>query len=126
MNTETGTTKLAPERDLYGKLVGVVQSRQQLKTLCESLAVLGIEDVEAFDDLTGIAQLEKWKESVSQYLFGDTEGKTLQRYLDAVKNENIVFTAVVKSSAANNAAETAKSHDATDVTHFGNAVVTRY
>ena len=123
---ETETTELAPERDLYGKLVGVVQSREQLKTLCESLAVLGIEVVEAFDDLTGIAQLEKWKESVSQYLFGDTEGKTLQRYLDAVKNENIVFTAVVKSSAANNAAETAKSHAATDVTHFGNAVVTNY
>lgn len=126
MNMAVGATEFEPERDLYGKLVGVVQSRQQLKPLCESLAVQGIEDVEAFDDLTGIAQLEKWKEGVSQYLFGDTEGKTLQRYLDAVKNENIVFTAVVKSSAANNAAETAKSHDATDVTHFGNAVVTRY
>ncbi len=126
MNTETGTAELTPERDLYGRLIGVVQYRRQLKPMCESLAVLGVREVEVLDGLAGITQLEKWKEGVSQYLFGDTEGKTLQRYLDALKNNLIVFAAVVESSTANEAAEVAKTNDATEVTHFGNAIVTNY
>ncbi len=126
MNTETETAELAPERDLYGRLIGVVEFRHQLKPLCDSLAVLGVHEVEVLDGLAGIAQLEKWKEGVSQYLFGDTEGKTLQRYVNAVKNKLIVFAVVVESGTANAAAEIAKSNDATEITHFGNAVVTNY
>jgi hypothetical protein len=126
MNIELDGIEVAPERDLYGKLIGVIQSRQQLTALCESLAVLKVYDVETIDGLSGITQLEKWKDGVSQYIFGDTEGKTLQRYLEAVKSNLIVFVVVVESSVANNAAEIAKSNGATEVTYFGNSVITNY
>ncbi len=50
----------------------------------------------------------------------------LQRYLDAVDNNLIVFAAPVESEMANSAAEIAKTNGASEVTHFGNSVVTNY
>lgn len=90
------------------------------------MATLGAGDIEVLDGLPGIAQLEKWKEGVSEYFFGDMEGEMLQRYLDAVKNNLIVFAAPVESEIANSAAETAKTNGASEVTHFGNSVITNY
>jgi hypothetical protein len=126
MNMETGTTKLAPERDLYGKLIGVIKSRYQLKPLCDSLNALGIREIEVLDGPTGVMKLEKWKEGVSGYFFGDMEGEMLRRYVLAVRNSQIVFAAVVDSGAANDAAESAKINEATEVTHFGQFVITNY
>ncbi|MEJ7595467.1 MAG: hypothetical protein WKF77_28460 [Planctomycetaceae bacterium] len=126
MNMETETIEQNPERTLYGKLLGIVQNRHQLKALCESFATPGACDIEVLDGLSGIAQLEKWKDDVSQYFFGDMEGEMLQRYLDAVKNNLIVFAAPMESEMANSAAEIAKTHGASEVTHFGNSVITNY
>ena len=123
---ETGTTDLVPESELYGKIIGVIQSRQQVKPLCESLDAIGIREVEILDGLTGVTQVQKWKGSASQYFMGDMEDKTLRQYLKAVTNDLIVFAAVVESDNANDAAETAKTSGATEVTHFGHAVITNY
>lgn len=126
MNMETETIEQNPEPALYGRLFGIVQYRHQLKALCESFATLGAGEIEVLDGLSGIAQLEKWKVDVSQYLFGDMEGEMLQRYLDAVKNNFIVFAAPVESEMANSAAELAKTSGASEVTHFGNSMITNY
>ena len=123
MNMETGTTELAPERDLCGRLIGVIQSRQQLKPLCVSLNTLGIREVEVFDGPAGVTKLEKWKKGVSQYFFGDMEGEMLRRYVHAVRNDHIVFAAVVEAEAFSNAAETARTQGATEMTHFGQFVI---
>ena len=126
MNIETGTIEQNPERVLHGNIFGIIQYRHQLKALCDSLATLGVGHIKVFDGLPGIAQLEKWKEGVSEYFFGDMEGEMLQRYLDAVKNNLIVFAAPVESEMANRAAEIAKTNGASEVTHFGNSVITNY
>ena len=123
---ETGTTDLAPESELYGKIMGVIQSREQVETLCESLQAIGIREIEILDGPTGVTQVAKWKGSVSQYFMGDMEDKILRSYLNAVTNNLIVFTAVVESDNATDAAETAKTNGATEVTHFGQSVVTNY
>ena len=123
---ETETIEQNPEPALYGRLFGIVEYRHQLKALCESFATLGAGEIEVLDGLSGIAQLEKWKVDVSQYLFGDMEGEMLQRYLDAVKNNFIVFAAPVESEMATSAAELAKTSGASEVTHFGNSMITNY
>ena len=123
---ETGTTDLAPESELYGKIIGVIQSRKQVETLCESLDAIGIREVEILDGPTGVTQVAKWKGSVSQYFMGDIEDKMLRSYLNAVTNNLIVFAAVVESDNANDVAETAKTKGATEVTHFGHSVITNY
>ena len=126
MTTETDTLEQNPQQDLYGKLFGIIQYRHQLKTLSHSLAAMMTGEIEVLDASGGIDQLEKMKEGVSQFFFGDMEGQMLQRYLDAVKNNSIVFAVPVDSTMANSAAEIAKTSGATEVTHFGNSVITNY
>ena len=54
------------------------------------------------------------------------EGEMLQRYLDAVANDLIVFAAVVVPELAEKTSRIAKMHGASEVVHFGNSVVTNY
>lgn len=126
MTQENGTIEQDPRRALYGKLFGIIQQRHQLKALSNSLATLTTGEIEVLDANPGIDQLGKLKESVSQYFFGDMEGQMLERYLDAVKNNLIVFAVPVESEMANSAAEIAKTNGASEVTHFGNSVITNY
>ena len=125
MNNETGTTEQEPEA-LYGKVIGIVNDRSKMKTMNESFTSIGVDHVEILDGAIGIQRLESWKESVSQYFFGDMEAEMLSRYLEAVASGLIVFAAAVSSEAAEKAAELAKMQGASDVTHFGNSVITNY
>jgi len=126
MTQETGTIEQNPNHALYGKLFGIIQYRHQLKALSNSLATLTTGEIEVLDAIRGIDQLERLKENVSQYFFGDMEGQMLEQYLEAVKNNLIVFAVHVDSAMANSAAEIAKTNGASEVTHFGNSVVTNY
>jgi precorrin-6B methylase 2 len=126
MNSDTETVKEKPERVLYGKVAGVLQHPYQLKALVETLAKLGVREVEVLKGASGTIQLEKWKETVSQYFFGDMESDMLQGYCDAVAEGDIVFAAVVVSEQADKTAEIARMQGATDIVHFGNSAVTNY
>mgnify|MGYP003382817957 CR=1 FL=1 len=126
MNNNTQAVKQAPERTLYGKVIGVVEYRYQLKALCESLAILGVREIEVLSGPSGTKRLETWKETVSQYFFGDMEGEMLQRYLAAVANDLIVFAAVVVPELADKTAEIVRMAGASEVVHFGNSAVTNY
>jgi len=114
------------EPELYGRVVGVLKHRTQLQSLSESLAALGVTEVDVFDGSTGIQRLGEWHEKALQYFFGDMEAVLLQRYLDAAKEDQIVFAAVVDPEFANEAASLAKIQGATQVAHFGNSVITSY
>ena len=126
MDNDTETIKQEPDRTLYGKVIGIVKYRNQLKSLCESLAILGVREVEVLNGDSGTERLETWKDTVSKYFFGDMEGEMLQRYLDAVANDFFVFAAVVVPELAEKTAEIAKNHGASEIVHFGNSVVTNY
>ena len=126
MNNDTATIKQKPDRALYGKVTGVVKYRYQLKSLCKSLAILGVREVEVLSGPSGMQRLETWKETVSPYFFGDMEGKMLQRYLDAIADHHIVFAAVVVPEFAEKSARIANIQGAFEVMHFGNSAVTNY
>ena len=126
MHTDYQTTTIDPEITPYGKIFGVVKYRYQLKMLCESLAAIDVREVEILDGRPGLQQLQAWQENFSHYFLGQREADLLSHYLDAVRSDFIVFTAVVQSGAENAAAELAKSRGATRLSHFGDFVVTSY
>jgi hypothetical protein len=126
MHTDYQTTTIDPEITPYGKIFGVVKYRYQLKRLCESLAAIEVREVEILDGRPGLQQLQAWQENFSHYFLGQREADLLSHYLDAVRNDFIVFTAVVPAGGENTTAELAKSRGATRLSHFGDFVVTSY
>ena len=126
MHTDYQTTIVDPETTPYGKIFGVVKYRYQLKSLCESLADIDVREIEILDGNPGLQQLQAWQEKFSHYFLGQREADLLSHYLDAVKSDLIVFTAVVQSGSESDAAELAKTRGATRLSHFGDFVVTSY
>ncbi len=115
-----------PERALYGRVLGILEDRDQLKSLSASITDVAPTEVEVLDGSAGIARLEEWKDETSQYFFGDMEGDMLQRYLDAAKGDLTVFSIVVDSDAASDVAQKCKANGAVQITHFGNSAITDY
>ena len=126
MKTHDATSELRTGPELHGRVLGVMKHRTQLTSLCESLAALGVNEVDVFDGPAGIQRLTEWHDKALKYFFGDMEAVLLQSYLDAAAEDLFVFTAVVASESADQAASLAKAQGATQVAHFGTAVITNY
>jgi len=126
MNNETETIEQTPVGHLYGKVIGIFKLQTQLEAFITQLGTTVVGDVESLSGLNGTKQLESWKESFSQYFFGEMEIKMLQLYLDAAAVDLIVFAVEVESDLANETAEIAKANGAVNVVYFGNSVVTNY
>lgn len=117
---------LEPQKTPFGKVIGILENREQLQAVSEVLSMLGVREVEVLKGATGIKLLDGEKDAVSQCFLGDMEAAMVQRYLDAAKNGLIVFAAAVAPEMANEAAEVAKLRGASNVVHFGNWVITNY
>ena len=126
MKTDNGTAILEPEKTPYGKVIGVVNNRDQLQSVSEALSKLGVNDVEVLDGAVGVKILDGEQDAASQCFLGDMEAEMVQRYLDAVKSGLIVFAAVVEPETADQAAAAAKAQGASEVVHFGNWAITNY
>lgn len=126
MKTEDGPFAVEPEKSPYGKVIGIVNNRDQLQAVSEALSKLGVNEVEVLDGAVGIKLLDGKEDAVSHCFLGDMESEMVQRYLEAVKGGLIVFAAVAEPEAADQAAETAKARGASEVVHFGNWVITNY
>jgi precorrin-6B methylase 2 len=126
MNTNTEAADSPVGSGLYGKLVGIVKQQEQVQLISEALSLLGVIKFEVLDGQAGMERLVNWRDTVTAYFFGDMEQEMVERYLDAVQNGLIVFAATVEHQTADQAGMTARELGATDVAHFGNAVVTNY
>ena len=126
MDTIHRSVSVPPEQSPYGKVIGVVQNHDQLRAIHEALKKLGVEKFEVFDGPAGVKLLDSEEADISHCSWGEVEVKTVQRYLDAVKNGQIVFAATVESAAADEASEIAKARGATEIVHFGHWVITGY
>ena len=126
MKTAERSIGVEPEKTAYGKVIGIVDNRDQLQAVSEALSKLGIPEFEVLDGAAGIQLLDGEQDAVANCFMGDMEAEMIHRYLDAVKHGRIVFAAVVEPEAADQAAETAKARGATEVVHFGDWVITNY
>lgn len=126
METNKGSIGIEPEKTPYGKVIGVVEDRDQLRAVSEALSKLGVPEVEVFEGAVGLKVLDGEQDAVSNCFFGDMEAEMVQRYRDAVKRGLIVFSAVVEPETSKHAATTAKGRGALEVVYFGNWVITNY
>lgn len=126
MDTIHRSISAKPEQSPYGKLIGVVQNHDQLRVIHEALKKIGLEKFEVFEGVPGVKLLDSEEADISHCSWGEVEAKTVQQYLDAVKNGQIVFAATVESATADKASEIAKARGATEIVHFGHLVITGY
>lgn len=126
MKTVDDSISVEPEKTAYGKVIGIVKSRDQLQGVCEALSKLGLQDVEVLEGTAGIRILSGEQSAVANCFMGDMEAETVHRYLDAVKNGLIVFATVVEPENADQAAAAVKERGAVEVVHFGDWVITNY
>ncbi|MFM9964885.1 MAG: hypothetical protein ACKV2Q_27085 [Planctomycetaceae bacterium] len=126
MTTETELPDLKLEESPFGKVIGIVESRAQLQAVTAALSALGVQNIEVLDGAAGIKSLDGEQDAVANCFLGDMEADMVQRYRDAVKNGQIVFTAVVEPESADEAAEAVKAQGATEIAHFGTWMITNY
>ena len=126
MKTDEEAAVASPEKIPYGKVMGIVEHRDQLRAITEALTTLGLREVQVLDGFAGAGLLDREHAAASHCFLGDMEAPMVQRYLDAVKNGWIAFAAVVEPETAEEASKTAKSLGALEVVHFGTWVITNY
>ena len=115
-----------PQMTPFGKVIGIVETREKLRAVSEALTQFGVDEVEVLNGALGVKTLEDDKVAVSNFFFGDMEAVMVQRYLTAVKNGLIVFAAKVESEFVEQAAASIKTLGATEIVHFGDWVITNY
>ncbi len=115
-----------PKMTPFGKVIGIVETREKLRAVSEALTQLGVPEVEILNGVLGVETLEDEKVAVSNFFFGDMEAVMVQRYLTAVKSGKTVFAAKVESEFVEQAAASIKALGATDIVHFGDWVITNY
>lgn len=126
MNATNGSENQKPKVSPYGKVMGIVKSTQQFRTIADALVKLGVHDVTELTGRGGLELLDREEDTVSDYVLGDMEPKMVQLYHDAVKNGDVVFVASVNPDSADRIAEVAKAQGALQVVHFGEWVITNY
>ena len=126
MNAVDGSVIAPPKMTPFGKVIGIVETREKLRAVSEALTQFGVPEVEVLNGALGVETLEDDKVAVSNYFFGDMEAVMVQRYLPAVKGGQTVFAAIVESEFVQQAAASIKALGATEIVHFGDWVITNY
>lgn len=126
MTTIEDVRRLDLQETPYGKVIGVVDDRDELRAVFAAVSAFGVERLEIECGSRGSAELEGAAEAVAGSFLGDMEEETVDRYRAAVRDGQIVFAANVDSKMANDVAQAAKSAGATGLVHFGHWVITNY
>ena len=126
MSAVDESVSFTPKMTPFGKVIGIVSTREKLRAVSEVLTQLGVPEVEVLNGVLGVETLEDEKVAVENFFFGDMEAVMVQRYLTAVKNGQIVFAAKVESESVEQAAASIKALGATEIVHFGDWVITNY
>ena len=126
MNTTEHTKSSLPFSTPFGKVFGIVETQEMFQAVSAAWQTLGVSDLENLNGPLGTEKLETEKKDVLGCIFGDMELVTIQRYLTAVKNGQIVFAGTVESNQVESSAAIAKSLGASDLVHFGSLAIRSY
>lgn len=103
-----------------GKVLGVVNTRDQLRDVVEGLKEAGFTAIKVLEGDEGATLLER-----SQGVFwGDAEGPVLQRMIEELKAGHFAFSIQTPSADSSRVAEIASALGARFLVHFGLASVT--
>jgi hypothetical protein len=103
-----------------GKLLGIVDTRESLKSLASGLAAAGFKKIESLAGEDGVALLER----VDQFFFSDMEDRVLARHIQELKAGHIIIAIEVPSDRVEEATRIASEHDARRLVYFGRMTIT--
>lgn len=108
---DEGQTLTAPT----GKVLGIVDTRDEFDVLIQALAKAGFNKVEALFGEEGVALLER----VDSFFFSDMEDRVLKRHIDELKAGHIIVTIQAQADRADEAVDVASQNGARRLVHFG-------
>lgn len=103
-----------------GRVLGVVDTRQELDDVAAALSKAGFDRVTAIHGVEGVALLERFEGA----FWGDAEEPVLRRHLDELKAGKGIIAIRTSSELAAEAADIAAQHGARFLVHFGLMAVT--
>jgi len=103
-----------------GKVLGVVDTREEFDALIPALTTAGFDKVEALSGEEGVSLLER----VSNFFFSDMEDRVLKRHIDELKAGHIIVAIPTPSDRVDEAVKVASENGARRLVHFGQWTIT--
>lgn len=102
-------------RSPTGKVLGIVDSRDDCEKVAEALAAAGVPKVQVLVGDEGIHLLER----VNQFFFSDMEERVLRRHLEELRAGHAVIAIETSSEQVNDVVRVASANGARRLVHFG-------
>jgi len=103
-----------------GKVLGIVDTRDEFDRLVRALNTAGFDKVEALCGEEGVSLLER----VDSFFFSDMEDRVLARHIDELKAGHIIVTIQAPTDRVEEAANIASQNGARRLVHFGQWQIT--
>jgi hypothetical protein len=98
-----------------GKILGIVDTRNEFEALVPALAEAGFDKVQALVGDEGVALLER----VNGFFFSDMEDRVLERHIRELKAGHFIVGIETPSDRVDEAARIATQYGARRLVHFG-------
>ncbi|QDU37701.1 hypothetical protein Mal4_20170 [Maioricimonas rarisocia] len=103
-----------------GKVLGVVDSQEDLDRVADALKAAGFESIVSLHGQEGLQLLER----VATFFWGDCESEVLKRHIDNLKQGRFVIGIETPAKRSQEAAAIASEQGAHFLVHMGLATVT--
>lgn len=103
-----------------GKVLGVVDTREQFDVLMGALRTAGFDKVEALCGEEGVSLLER----VDNFFFSDMEDRVLKRHIEEMKAGHIIVAIQAPGDRVDEAVSVASQNGARRLVHFGQWQIT--
>ncbi len=103
-----------------GKVLGIVDTREEFDALIRALKTAGFDKVEALFGEEGVSLLER----VDTFFFSDMEDRVLARHIDELKAGHIIVTIQAQADRVDELLEDASQNGARRLVHFGQWQIT--
>lgn len=98
-----------------GKVLGIVDTREQFDVLMGALKAARFDKVEALCGEEGVSLLER----VDYFFFSDMEDRVLKRHIEELKAGHIVVAIQAEADRVEEAVDVAEQNGARRLVHFG-------
>lgn len=103
-----------------GKILGIVDTREQLDALIRALNTARFDKVEALVGEEGVSLLER----VDNFFFSDMEDRVLARHIEELKAGHMIVAIQAPADRVEEAASVASQNGARRLVHFGQWQIT--
>ena len=103
-----------------GKVLGIVDTRDEFEGLMQALTKAGFDKVEALVGEEGVALLER----VNNFFFSDLEDRVLKRHIEELKAGHFIVAIQAPADRVDEAVSVASQNGARRLVHLGSMTVT--